>query len=101
VLFFGCQKERQHFMYRDELEGFQADGVLTHLFTAFSRDQVRCVCPSTCASIRFVSRSRFVSESYRRGFVSRFASLCVFVADGQGLRAAPSARAKEARVGTA
>ncbi len=40
VLFFGCQKETQHFLYREELEDYQNRGVLTHLFTAFSRDQV-------------------------------------------------------------
>lgn len=39
VLFFGCQKQQQHFMYREELENYVNQGVLTRLFTAFSRDQ--------------------------------------------------------------
>ena len=38
-LFFGDQREAHDFLYRDELEAWQAKGVLTHLHTAFSRDQ--------------------------------------------------------------
>ena len=42
-LFFGDQKERCDFLYRDELEAFRQQGVLTRLDTAFSRDQERKV----------------------------------------------------------
>lgn len=38
-LFFGNPHESQDFLYRDELEGMQKDGVLTRLDLAFSRDQ--------------------------------------------------------------
>jgi sulfite reductase (NADPH) flavoprotein alpha-component len=38
-LFFGAQKSNSDFFYKEELEGFQRDGVLTRLDTAFSRDQ--------------------------------------------------------------
>ncbi|CAN5474383.1 hypothetical protein BH20VER3_BH20VER3_22250 [soil metagenome] len=38
-LFFGAQRERSDFYYREEFEKFKADGVLTRLETAFSRDQ--------------------------------------------------------------
>lgn len=38
-LFFGDQKASTDFLYRDELEGMLADGHLTRLDTAFSRDQ--------------------------------------------------------------
>lgn len=38
-LFFGDQRAATDFLYRDELEGFQRDGLLTRLDTAFSRDQ--------------------------------------------------------------
>ncbi|MEO8440305.1 MAG: sulfite reductase subunit alpha [Spartobacteria bacterium] len=38
-LFFGAQRERSDFYYRDELEKFLGEGVLTRLDTAFSRDQ--------------------------------------------------------------
>ena len=38
-LFFGAQKSNSDFFYREELEEFQRDGVLTRLDTAFSRDQ--------------------------------------------------------------
>ena len=37
-LFFGDQKSDCDFLYRDELEQYQRDGVLTRLDTAFSRD---------------------------------------------------------------
>jgi sulfite reductase (NADPH) flavoprotein alpha-component len=38
-LFFGEQRSSSDFFYRDEFEKYQADGVLTRLDTAFSRDQ--------------------------------------------------------------
>lgn len=38
-LFFGNPHESEDFLYKDELEQMQADGVLTKLSTAFSRDQ--------------------------------------------------------------
>jgi sulfite reductase (NADPH) flavoprotein alpha-component len=38
-LFFGERSGRCDFLYRDELEGMLNDGHLTHLDTAFSRDQ--------------------------------------------------------------
>ncbi len=37
-LFFGDQHEAFDFLYRDELEEYQASGILTRLDTAFSRD---------------------------------------------------------------
>ena len=38
-IFFGDQKASADFLYREELEKYQADGLLTRLDTAFSRDQ--------------------------------------------------------------
>ena len=38
-LLFGDQRSATDFLYRDELESFQRDGLLTRLDTAFSRDQ--------------------------------------------------------------
>ena len=38
-LFFGAQRSRCDFFYKDELEAMQQQGVLTRLDTAFSRDQ--------------------------------------------------------------
>jgi sulfite reductase (NADPH) flavoprotein alpha-component len=38
-LFFGDQHESCDFLYRDELEQWESDGVLSRLSTAFSRDQ--------------------------------------------------------------
>jgi len=38
-LFFGDQRAAADFLYQDELAAFQREGVLTHLDTAFSRDQ--------------------------------------------------------------
>ena len=39
VLFFGCRRESEDFIYREELEGHVGSGLLTSLHTAFSRDQ--------------------------------------------------------------
>ena len=38
-LFFGEQQAKSDFFYRDEFEGYQADGTLAKFTTAFSRDQ--------------------------------------------------------------
>ena len=40
-LFFGDQHQVTDFLYRDELRGWLADGTLSRLDTAFSRDQAR------------------------------------------------------------
>ena len=39
VLYYGCRKEATDFIYRDEVESWVEQGVITHLYTAFSRDQ--------------------------------------------------------------
>eukprot|EP00611_Tribonema_gayanum_P027839 TRINITY_DN699_c0_g1_i2.p2 TRINITY_DN699_c0_g1~~TRINITY_DN699_c0_g1_i2.p2 ORF type:complete len:269 (-),score=115.23 TRINITY_DN699_c0_g1_i2:336-1142(-) len=39
VLYFGCRSAQRDYLYRAELEAFLADGTLTALRTAFSRDQ--------------------------------------------------------------
>jgi NADPH-ferrihemoprotein reductase len=38
VLFFGCKNREVDYIYRDELEAYEQEGVLTKLHTAFSRD---------------------------------------------------------------
>jgi len=38
MLFFGCRTERNDFIYREEMEQALADGVITSLNVAFSRD---------------------------------------------------------------
>jgi sulfite reductase (NADPH) flavoprotein alpha-component len=38
-LFFGAQHEKSDFYYKEDFEKFMADGVLTRIDTAFSRDQ--------------------------------------------------------------
>lgn len=42
-LFFGEQREAMDFLYKDQLQEMHKDGVLTHLDTAFSRDQAKKV----------------------------------------------------------
>ncbi len=41
VLFFGCRRRDQDYLYGRQLEAWAAQGDLT-LFTAFSREQARC-----------------------------------------------------------
>ena len=38
-LFFGCRHEKKDFLYREEMNRYLDSGVLTKLYTAFSRDQ--------------------------------------------------------------
>ena len=42
-LFFGDQRAKLDYLYQEQLEGMHKDGVLTHLDTAFSRDQQKKV----------------------------------------------------------
>ncbi|XP_071945366.1 NADPH--cytochrome P450 reductase-like [Antedon mediterranea] len=39
VLFFGCRKASEDFIYQDELKEYVNNGTLTDMFVAFSRDQ--------------------------------------------------------------
>lgn len=43
VLFFGCKNRDVDYIYRDELEAYEKEGVLTKLHTAFSRDSAKKV----------------------------------------------------------
>lgn len=40
-LFFGEQRQSLDFLYKEQLQGMHQDGFLTHLHTAFSRDQAK------------------------------------------------------------
>jgi sulfite reductase (NADPH) flavoprotein alpha-component len=42
-LFFGDQRAKLDYLYQEQLEGMHKDGILTHLDTAFSRDQSKKV----------------------------------------------------------
>lgn len=39
LLYFGARYEATEYLYGDEIESYKADGILTHLKKAFSRDQ--------------------------------------------------------------
>jgi NADPH-ferrihemoprotein reductase len=43
LLFFGCRRSDEDFIYEDELLGYTQDGTLTNLYTAFSREQTKKV----------------------------------------------------------
>lgn len=45
VLYFGCRRSDQDYLYAPQLEQWSREGILT-LFTAFSRQQV---CTSLCS----------------------------------------------------
>jgi len=41
ILFFGCRKKSEDYIYEDELLSYSQDGTIQQLHVAFSRDQVR------------------------------------------------------------
>ena len=38
-MYFGCRHEKEDYIYQDEMEKYLADGTLSKIYTAFSRDQ--------------------------------------------------------------
>jgi sulfite reductase alpha subunit-like flavoprotein len=43
ILYFGCKQESLDYLYQDELQAWQTQGVLDELHTAFSRQQAHKV----------------------------------------------------------
>ena len=43
MLFFGCRKKSEDYIYEDELVSYSQDGTIAKLHVAFSRDQVRFI----------------------------------------------------------
>ena len=39
VLYFGCKKQSEDYLYKEELEEFQQKNILNQLYLAFSREQ--------------------------------------------------------------
>lgn len=39
ILYFGCRKQKEDFLYEEELKKYLEEGALTKLYAAFSRDQ--------------------------------------------------------------
>ena len=47
-MFFGCRHKNEDYIYQEELEEAEKNGVLTQLNVAFSRDQEQKVSLSSC-----------------------------------------------------
>ncbi|RLN66444.1 hypothetical protein BBP00_00002196 [Phytophthora kernoviae] len=43
IMYFGCRRHDEDFIYKEELDGFQESGVLSELHLAFSREQEKKV----------------------------------------------------------
>ncbi|GMT00951.1 hypothetical protein PENTCL1PPCAC_23125, partial [Pristionchus entomophagus] len=65
VLFFGCRHPDIDFIYKDELEQYKKDGVLSHLFTAFSREGPKQV----YVQDKLVENEELVYAAYESGYV--------------------------------
>ncbi|GMR42548.1 hypothetical protein PMAYCL1PPCAC_12743, partial [Pristionchus mayeri] len=65
VLFFGCRHPEIDFIYKDELEQYKKDGVLSHLFTAFSREGPKKV----YVQDKLVENEDLVYAAYESGYV--------------------------------
>lgn len=84
VLFFGCRRSDQDFIYQHELEQFLALGTLTRLETAFSRDQDEKV----YVQHKMLANASFLYELihsqgayiYVCGQVMTIVHICLFVA---------------------
>ena len=48
LLYFGARYEATEYLYGDEIEAYHADGILTHLKKAFSRDQEEKIYAQHC-----------------------------------------------------
>ena len=55
ILFFGCRHKTEDYIYQEEIEQYHAEGTISHLFVAFSRDQVYSVL--VFSSVRFDYKS--------------------------------------------
>jgi NADPH-ferrihemoprotein reductase len=42
-LYYGCRHKAEDFLYQDELDDYLKDGTLSHIHSAFSRDQEKKV----------------------------------------------------------
>lgn len=62
-LFFGDQHQATDFLYAEQMEKFQEDGILTHLSLAFSRDQEQKIYVQT----RILEQSKEIYEWLEQG----------------------------------
>jgi len=51
-LFFGCRHRDHDWLYREEMESLQREGILTKLYTVFSRDEGKANGSSSCKYVQ-------------------------------------------------
>jgi NADPH-ferrihemoprotein reductase len=65
MLIFGCQRSDKDYIYKEELESAKQSGVLTHLVTAFSREQEKKI----YVQDRVAENGKIVKELFDEGAV--------------------------------
>lgn len=79
ILFFGCRRREEDFIYSDELSAFQEDGTLTQLHTAFSREQEEKVYVQHIIAKQGESLWKLLAEDGAYVYVCGCVSVCVQV----------------------
>lgn len=79
ILYFGCRKKNEDYLYQDELNEYLADGTLTKLYLAFSRDQAQKVYVTHLLQQNKEEIWQIIGEQNGHIYVCGYVVLCFYV----------------------